>query len=70
MAYRIGSASFKHETLQGAKHWPTARQARLDTFRWASRYNTRRRHSHLGHLSPTAYEAILTTRSTTLAQAA
>jgi transposase InsO family protein len=64
------NASFKRETLQGAKHWPTARQARLDTFRWASRYNTRRRHSHLGHRSPTAYEATLTTKSTTLAQAA
>lgn len=64
------NASFKRETLQGAKHWATARQARLDTFRWASRYNTRRRHSHLGQLSPTAYEAALRTRSTTLAQAA
>ncbi|MFI5534746.1 IS3 family transposase [Kitasatospora sp. NPDC051853] len=64
------NASFKRETLQGAKHWPTARQARLDTFRWANRYNTRRRHSHLGHVSPLTYEATLATTSTTLTQAA
>ncbi|WP_079408307.1 integrase core domain-containing protein [Streptomyces sp. 3211] len=31
-------------------------RARLDTFRRLTRYTTRRRHSHLGHLSPIAYE--------------
>jgi transposase InsO family protein len=64
------NASFKRETLQGAKHWATAHQARLDTFRWITRYNTRRRHSHLGHTSPNTYEATLAQTATTLAQAA
>jgi transposase InsO family protein len=64
------NASLKRETLQGAKAWPTARAARLDAFAWASRYNTRRRHSTLGQRSPIAYETALTTTSTTVAQAA
>jgi transposase InsO family protein len=64
------NATFKRETLQGGAAWPTARQARLDTFRWAVRYNTRRRHSRLGQRSPIDYETALTTTPTTLAQAA
>jgi transposase InsO family protein len=64
------NATLKRETLQGAASWPTAREARLNTFGWAVRYNTRRRHSRLGHRSPIAYETALTTTSTTLAQAA
>ncbi|MFJ8313296.1 MULTISPECIES: IS3 family transposase [unclassified Streptomyces] len=64
------NASLKRETLQGAKAWPTARQARLDTFRWAGRYNTRRRHSRLGQRSPISYETTLDEPSTTLTQAA
>lgn len=64
------NASLKHETLQGSDAWPTAQDARLDTFSWASRYNTRRRHSYLGQRSPNAYETTLTTTSTTPAQAA
>jgi transposase InsO family protein len=64
------NASLKRETLQGAKAWPTARQARLDTFRWAGRYNTVRRHSRLGQRSPIAYEHHLAEPSTTLTQAA
>jgi transposase InsO family protein len=60
------NAGMKRETLQGAKRWPTARAARLAVFRWATRYNTRRRHSALGQQSPIAYEQ----RSTTLALAA
>lgn len=35
--------------------------------RWANRYNTRRRHSALGNISPNTYEAAL---SATLAEAA
>ncbi|WP_190078794.1 IS3 family transposase, partial [Streptomyces daghestanicus] len=42
------NATFERETLQGRKSWPTEREARLDAFRWLHRYNTRRRHSHLG----------------------
>ncbi|GAA2964253.1 hypothetical protein GCM10010518_58600 [Kitasatospora cinereorecta] len=52
------NATFKRETLQGRKSWPDERQARLDAFRWLHRYNTRRRHSHLGQRSPIAYEGI------------
>ncbi|WP_329182824.1 IS3 family transposase [Actinacidiphila glaucinigra] len=64
------NATFKRETLQGRKHWPTAREARLDAFRWLHRYNTRRRHSRLGHRSPIAYETASRTTSTTLTPAA
>lgn len=64
------NATFKRETLQGRKHCPSEREARLDAFRWLHRYNTRRRHSRLGQRSPIAYETALDTTSTTLAQAA
>ncbi len=50
------NATLKRETLQGAHHWPDARTARLAVFRWITRYNTVRRHSRLGQLSPIAYE--------------
>ncbi|MFF4836957.1 IS3 family transposase [Streptomyces sp. NPDC001315] len=60
------NATMKRETLQGRKRWNGAREARLAVFRWATRYNTRRRHSGLGQISPTTYEQ----RSTTLATAA
>jgi transposase InsO family protein len=50
------NASLKRETLQGAGHWPDARTARLAVFGWITRYNTSRRHSALGHLSPINYE--------------
>jgi transposase InsO family protein len=60
------NASLKRETLQGAKRWPGTRVARLAVFRWVIRYNTRRRHSSLGQISPITYEQ----RSTTLTAAA
>ncbi|MFF6816077.1 integrase core domain-containing protein, partial [Streptomyces sp. NPDC012403] len=50
------NATFKRETLQGRKHRSSEREARLDAFHWLHRYNTRRRHSRLGHRSPIAYE--------------
>jgi transposase InsO family protein len=50
------NATLKRETLQGARHWLTAGQARLEVFRWITRYNTRRRHSRLGQVSPINYE--------------
>jgi transposase InsO family protein len=65
------NATFKHETLQDRKRWSSECEARLETFRWLNRYNTRRRHSRLGHRSPIAYKtASETTTATTLAQAA
>ncbi|MEW2121486.1 integrase core domain-containing protein [Streptomyces sp. NPDC005474] len=53
-------------SLQGRKGWNGASEARLAVFRWATRYNTRRRHSRLGQISPITYEQ----RSTTLATVA
>lgn len=50
------NASLKRETLQGAGSWFSAREARLAVFKWITRYNTRRRHSTLGYLSPDDYE--------------
>ncbi|WP_344218099.1 integrase core domain-containing protein, partial [Nonomuraea bangladeshensis] len=50
------NATLKRETLQGAKRWSSPREARLAVFRWITRYNTRRRHSALGYLSPIDYE--------------
>ncbi|MFJ5788369.1 IS3 family transposase [Streptomyces hydrogenans] len=64
------NATFKRETLQGRKHWSSDREARLDAFRWLHRYNTRRRHSRLGHRSPIAYETASRATSTTLTPAA
>ena len=64
------NASLKRETLQGSASWATADQARLAAFRWVTRYNTRRRHSHLGQTSPVAFEATLENPATTLTQAA
>jgi transposase InsO family protein len=60
------NATLKRETLQGAKRWPSSRDARLAVFRWATRYNTRRLHSALDYHSPVEYEL----RSATLATAA
>ncbi|MFE2552294.1 integrase core domain-containing protein [Streptomyces sp. NPDC059355] len=64
------SGAFKRETLQGRKGWSDEREARLDAFRWLTRYNTRRRHSRLGQRSPIAYENALQPGATTLTQAA
>ena len=50
------NATLKRETLQGAKRWSSAREARLAVFKWITRYNTRRRHSTLDYLSPIDYE--------------
>ncbi|MGW2349855.1 IS3 family transposase [Actinacidiphila glaucinigra] len=56
----------KRETFQGRRGWNGASEARLSVFRWATRYNIRRRHSRLGQISPITYEQ----RSTTLTTAA
>ncbi|MDT0433280.1 MULTISPECIES: IS3 family transposase [Streptomyces] len=64
------NAAFKREAFKGRKGWPSEHEARLDAFRWLTRYNTRRRHSRLGQRSPIAYENALPSATTTLAQAA
>ncbi|MFF9128441.1 IS3 family transposase [Streptomyces sp. NPDC014889] len=49
-------ASLKRETLQGARDYGDASTCRRTVFAWPARYNTRRRHSANGHLSPNEYE--------------
>ncbi|WP_107068043.1 IS3 family transposase [Streptomyces sp. MUSC 125] len=50
------NATLKRETLRGARRFDGARACRLAVFRWATRYNTRRRHSANGQQAPIAYE--------------
>ncbi|MFE2475284.1 IS3 family transposase [Streptomyces sp. NPDC059389] len=64
------NAAFKRETLKGRKAWSSEDEARLDAFRWLTRYNTRRRHSRLGQQSPITYENDCQAAATTLARAA
>ena len=51
------NATLKRETLAGAAGWATPAEARRAVFAWATRYNTRRRHSACGQTSPNDYEA-------------
>ena len=50
------NATLKRETLQGSRHFEGPEACRLAVFRWATRYNTRRRHSRLGQKAPNIYE--------------
>lgn len=63
-------AALKRETLRGARHYGDAHACRRTVFRWLTRYNTRRRHSANGQLSPVAYEHQHQQRSTKLTLAA
>lgn len=60
-------ASLKRETLQGAHDYGDAATCRRTIFAWLTRYNTRRRHSANGHLSPNEYEHRHHTAKLTLA---
>lgn len=51
------NATMKREVLQDAACWPDELTCRRQVFRWLVRYNTRRRHSWCGYLSPSTYEA-------------
>jgi transposase InsO family protein len=51
------NATLKRETLAGAAGWDSSAQARREVFAWITRYNTRRRHSTCGYLSPNSYES-------------
>jgi transposase InsO family protein len=62
------NATLKRETLAGAPGWDSPIAARRAVFAWITRYNTRRRHSTCGQLSPIAYETRYT--PTTLQEAA
>lgn len=50
------NATLKRELLQGAHAWPDAPTCRREVFRWANRYNTRRRHSFCRQQTPIIYE--------------
>ncbi|MFG2682124.1 IS3 family transposase, partial [Streptomyces sp. NPDC048392] len=50
------NAALKRETLRGARRYDGVRSCHLAVFRWATRYNTRRRHSANGQQAPIAYE--------------
>ncbi|WP_326771418.1 IS3 family transposase [Streptomyces sp. NBC_01445] len=60
-------ASLKRETLQGAHDYGDSGTCRRTVFAWLTRYNTRRRHSANGHLSPNEYEHRHHTAKLTLA---
>ncbi|QAY63209.1 hypothetical protein ET495_08105 [Xylanimonas allomyrinae] len=60
------NASYKRETLAGAPAFADVHTARRETFRWVNRYNTRRRHTAIGNVSPDAYERALTPSTTTI----
>lgn len=61
------NATLKRETLAGSAVYSDDVSCRREIFRWAVRYNTRRRHSYLRPLSPNTYENQL---AATLPQAA
>ncbi|QNK80398.1 integrase core domain-containing protein [Nakamurella sp. PAMC28650] len=49
-------ATYKKELIH-TKPWPTLKRLRRETFLWIETYyNTHRRHSSLGYLTPVEYE--------------
>jgi len=50
------NATMKREVLAGAPVFADEASCRRQIFRWATRYNTRRRHSYLGQQAPNTYE--------------
>lgn len=65
------NAALKRELLEECATFPDQATAYRPVFRWANRYNTRRRHSAIGQITPNSYEnAYAATTSATLAEAA
>ncbi len=52
------NATLKRELLAGAAAFSDELSCRREVFRWATRYNTRRRHSWCGQQAPNTYEAV------------
>ncbi|MEV3937434.1 integrase core domain-containing protein, partial [Glycomyces sp. NPDC049804] len=50
------NATLKREVLQGRRTFANALQARSQVEAWITDYNTTRRHSSLGYVSPIDYE--------------
>ncbi|WP_420914043.1 integrase core domain-containing protein [Arsenicicoccus dermatophilus] len=55
------NATFKREVLRDQRAFTDEPTCRRTSFAWLTRYNTRRRHSWCGHLSPNTFETTLTT---------
>lgn len=53
------NAALKRELLAGRPYFDSVDEARLAIFRWATRYNTKRRHSYCGNVAPNAFELSL-----------
>lgn len=65
------NAALKRELLEGAGAFPDQATAYRAVFRWATRYNTRRRHSAIRQITPNTYDnAYAVARSATLTEAA
>ena len=54
------NATFKREVLRDERVFSDELACHRLSFAWLTRYNTRRRHSYCGYLSPNAYEAVAT----------
>ncbi|WP_412973468.1 integrase core domain-containing protein [Pseudoclavibacter sp. CFCC 14310] len=68
---RSFNATLKRELLEHTTAFPDQATAHRAVFAWANRYNTRRRHSAIGNISPNTYETNHTaTASATLTTAA
>lgn len=50
------NAALKRELLEGRPAFADQTSAYQAVFRWADRYNTRRRHSAIGNIAPNEYE--------------
>ena len=60
------NSTLKREVLRNKKVFANPLHCRQEVFRWCVRYNTKRRHSWCGQISPDAFEA----RSATITKAA